>query len=60
VPAAPGPGGTTAGGAGPDAQGEDVHAWLCHRMAALQQERQGGWQRLFSFLVGKRSETPVP
>jgi pSer/pThr/pTyr-binding forkhead associated (FHA) protein len=56
APAAPEQGGAAAG---PEVPGEDVHAWLCHRMATLQQERQGGWQRLFSFLVGKRSETPV-
>ncbi len=52
--------GATTAEAGSGMNGEDVHAWLCHRMATLQQERQGGWQRLFGFLTGKRSEPPAP
>jgi pSer/pThr/pTyr-binding forkhead associated (FHA) protein len=31
----------------------DVHAWLCERFAALQQERQTRWQKILSFLTGK-------
>jgi hypothetical protein len=40
--------------------GQDVHTWLCERMAALQQERQSGWQRMLSFLTGKRSDGATP
>jgi pSer/pThr/pTyr-binding forkhead associated (FHA) protein len=42
----------------PDAQGppptQEVHAWLCERIATLQQERQGHWQKLLNFLAGKQ------
>jgi hypothetical protein len=34
--------------------GEDVHIWLCQRMEAIQEERQGIWQRIAGAL--KKSE----
>jgi pSer/pThr/pTyr-binding forkhead associated (FHA) protein len=33
---------------------QDIHAWLSQRMAALQQERQGRWQKILDLLTGKR------
>jgi hypothetical protein len=30
-----------------------VHAWLSQRIAALQQERQGRWQKIVKFVMGK-------
>ena len=30
--------------------GEDVHIWLCQRMEAIQQERQGIWDRIVGVL----------
>ncbi len=38
---------------GPENPGPDVHAWLCQRMANLEQERQTGWQRLLNLLSGR-------
>jgi pSer/pThr/pTyr-binding forkhead associated (FHA) protein len=34
-------------------QAEDVHALLCQRLAALQEERQSRWQRVLGLLSGK-------
>jgi pSer/pThr/pTyr-binding forkhead associated (FHA) protein len=39
---------------------EDVHAMLHERIAALQQERQGRWQTILRFLLGKSTNAPVP
>jgi hypothetical protein len=52
--------GQTGGAAPAGLNGEDVHAWLCQRMADLQQERQSRWRRLLNFLAGKPSEGHVP
>jgi pSer/pThr/pTyr-binding forkhead associated (FHA) protein len=38
----------------PSPQGQDVHLWLCQRMDAIQQERQGIWDRIVGAL--KKSE----
>jgi pSer/pThr/pTyr-binding forkhead associated (FHA) protein len=35
------------------ADGPDLHVWLCQRMEAIQQERQGLWDRIVG-LVGKK------
>jgi hypothetical protein len=32
------------------AAGEDPHAALCRRMAELEQERQGRWQKILNFV----------
>jgi pSer/pThr/pTyr-binding forkhead associated (FHA) protein len=32
---------------------DDIHAWLCRRMGELQEERQGCWQKILSFLTGR-------
>ncbi|MBI3410913.1 MAG: FHA domain-containing protein [Planctomycetes bacterium] len=37
----------------PDSPPADIHAWLCERMAALQEERQTRWQKILSFF-GKK------
>jgi pSer/pThr/pTyr-binding forkhead associated (FHA) protein len=37
----------------PDEQTAEVHAWLSKRIADLQQERQGRWQRILDFVMGK-------
>jgi hypothetical protein len=51
-PAAPAEGSTP-----PDAPaGEDIHAWLCRRMAAVKEERQSRWQKLLGLLTGKHPE----
>jgi pSer/pThr/pTyr-binding forkhead associated (FHA) protein len=34
-------------------QPQDVHAWLTQRIAGLEQERQGRWQKILNFLRGK-------
>jgi hypothetical protein len=34
--------------------GVDIHAWLHQRMAAIQEERQSRWQKILSFLGGKK------
>src|SRR5207302_1726748 len=44
----------------PVADDQDVHAWLCRRMEALQQERQSGWQKILNFFVGKRPGEAAP
>jgi pSer/pThr/pTyr-binding forkhead associated (FHA) protein len=31
----------------------DVHDWLSRRIAALQEERQGRWQKIVNFVLGK-------
>jgi hypothetical protein len=31
----------------------DIHELLCQRLTAMQEEREGGWQRVLNFLVGK-------
>jgi pSer/pThr/pTyr-binding forkhead associated (FHA) protein len=33
----------------------DVHDWLSRRVAALQEERQGRWQKILQFITGGRS-----
>jgi hypothetical protein len=33
----------------------DIHALLCQRISAMQQERQGHWQKILNFLTGKGS-----
>jgi pSer/pThr/pTyr-binding forkhead associated (FHA) protein len=50
------------GGAPPAAaQGtEDVHAWLCQRLDAIQEERQSRWQRILTFLGGKAGKEGKP
>jgi pSer/pThr/pTyr-binding forkhead associated (FHA) protein len=54
---APPPRPTAATGAVPAAPcGEDVHTWLCRRMAAVEEERQSRWQKLLGLLAGKRAE----
>jgi hypothetical protein len=60
APAATGQGSAAEGAAPACPDGEDVHAWLCQRMAALQQERQSRWRRLLNLLAGKSSEGHVP
>jgi pSer/pThr/pTyr-binding forkhead associated (FHA) protein len=35
------------------AAGDDVHVWLCQRMDAIQQERQGLWERIVGALRKK-------
>jgi hypothetical protein len=37
----------------------DVHAVLCEKIAALQQERQGPWQTILQFLGGKTPNKPI-
>jgi pSer/pThr/pTyr-binding forkhead associated (FHA) protein len=34
-------------------QPQDVHAWLTQRIAGLERERQGRWQKILDFLRGK-------
>jgi pSer/pThr/pTyr-binding forkhead associated (FHA) protein len=34
----------------------DIHAWLSHRLVAIQQERQTRWQKILGFLTGKANE----
>lgn len=47
----PSPPAKTVPGAKPTAPaGEDVHIWLCQRMEAIQQERQGIWERIVGVL----------
>ena len=36
--------------------GQDIHVWLCQRMAAVQEERQNRWQKLLALLGGKPPE----
>jgi hypothetical protein len=50
------PNGSTATSPGPASKlpEEDVHAELCERIAALQEERQSRWQRIFNFLTRKK------
>jgi pSer/pThr/pTyr-binding forkhead associated (FHA) protein len=31
----------------------DIHAWLSKRIAALQEERQGRWQKIVGYVLGK-------
>jgi pSer/pThr/pTyr-binding forkhead associated (FHA) protein len=33
--------------------GENIHAWLSHRIATLQQERQTRWQKVMQFMLGR-------
>jgi pSer/pThr/pTyr-binding forkhead associated (FHA) protein len=43
-------------GQGPPAgagQSQDIHAWLTQRIAGLEKERQGRWQKILNFLRGK-------
>jgi hypothetical protein len=39
------------GSNGPDPDG-DVHAWVTRRVAAVQRERDGRWQKIVAFLTG--------
>jgi pSer/pThr/pTyr-binding forkhead associated (FHA) protein len=36
--------------------GQDIHVWLCQRMAAVQEERQNRWQKLLALLGGKPAD----
>jgi predicted component of type VI protein secretion system len=45
---------------GPPQGTPELHAWLCQRMEALQQERQGRWQKIMDFLTGKRAAEGLP
>ncbi len=41
----------------PSAQSQaDIHAWLTHRLVAIQHERQTRWQKIVGFLTGKRDQ----
>lgn len=31
---------------------DQIHAWLTHRMASIQRERQSSWQKIMNFLLG--------
>ena len=44
----------------PSQAGVDIHALLCQKIAALQAERQGRWQKIIQFLAGKQSGAPLP
>jgi pSer/pThr/pTyr-binding forkhead associated (FHA) protein len=44
----------------PSQAGADIHALLCQKIAALQAERQGRWQKIIQFLAGKQSGAPLP
>jgi pSer/pThr/pTyr-binding forkhead associated (FHA) protein len=44
----------------PSQAGADIHALLCQKIAALQAERQGRWQKIIQFLAGKQSSAPLP
>jgi pSer/pThr/pTyr-binding forkhead associated (FHA) protein len=44
----------------PAQKGEDVHLWLTQRIAAIQEERQGLWNRLMGMLKGKAADHPMP
>jgi pSer/pThr/pTyr-binding forkhead associated (FHA) protein len=39
---------------------DDAHAVLCERIASLQEERQGCWQAILRFLVGKSANATFP
>jgi pSer/pThr/pTyr-binding forkhead associated (FHA) protein len=50
-------------GSAPSAAGQsqaDIHAWLTHRLVAIQAERQTRWQKIVGFLTGKRNEDANP
>jgi hypothetical protein len=47
------------GAAGAAAGAPDVHAWLCQRLAAIQEERQSRWQKILTFLSGKGTGEPT-
>ncbi len=40
------------------AEGHNIHLWLCERMSRIQEERQGLWQKILSFVTGKRADEP--
>jgi hypothetical protein len=44
----------------PGMSDDEVHAWLSQRILAIQQERQTRWQKVMTFLSGKRNERPTP
>jgi hypothetical protein len=48
----PPPPGPQAGPA-PSVGGDTIHAWLTQRIAALQQEREGRWQKILRLLLGR-------
>src|SRR5262249_8865835 len=35
---------------------EKLHAWLCQRIEAIQEERQSGWKRILDMVLGKPAE----
>jgi pSer/pThr/pTyr-binding forkhead associated (FHA) protein len=37
------------------AKEKDIHVWLYHRIAALQQERQSRWKTIMNFIKGSKS-----
>jgi predicted component of type VI protein secretion system len=39
---------------------EEIHAWLSQRLASIQQERQGRWEKLLGMLLRKKPEEPMP
>jgi hypothetical protein len=39
---------------------EEIHSWLCQRIASLQQEHQTRWQKVMGYLLGKRPTEPIP
>jgi hypothetical protein len=44
----------------PQGQGDDIHGWLCRRMAAIQEERQTRWQKILNCLTGRKpAEQPA-
>jgi pSer/pThr/pTyr-binding forkhead associated (FHA) protein len=36
----------------------DIHGWLEHRLAAIQEERQSRWRKVLNFILGKKGEPP--
>lgn len=49
APAAPLPGEKSS----PHPDGADIHAWLNRRIASLEEERQGRWQKILGYVLGK-------
>jgi len=56
LPPSPQPSVTESGTSPGAPAGQDIHVWLCQRMAAVQEERQNRWQKLLGLLSGKRAE----
>jgi pSer/pThr/pTyr-binding forkhead associated (FHA) protein len=38
---------------------EDIHAWLCHRITAIQTEQQTRWQKILSMMPGQSQGKPM-